>query len=81
MGTGHEMCLQDKRGWRCAIKAHKNGSTLRLIGKGLSLMTDTLCLCGRERTRGPEVPGVGAKRVTRHTPMYLRQLLCWWMPQ
>lgn len=45
METGHEMCLQDRRGWRAAIKAHKNGSTLRLIGKGLSLITDTLCVC------------------------------------
>lgn len=45
METGHEMCLQDRRGWRAAIKAHKNGSTLRLIGKGLSLITDTLCAC------------------------------------
>lgn len=80
MGTGHEMCLQDRRGWRGAIKAHKNGSTLRLIGKGLSLITDTLCLCVCVRTRGPEVAGVGARLVTRHTPMYLRQLLCWWMP-
>lgn len=69
----HEMCLQDKRRTHSTMKAYTNGSTLRLIGKGLSLITDTLCphACVCVCTCAPWVPCVGARLFTPHTVVSL----------
>ncbi len=42
--AGDVFTVYRTKGEHAALIAHKNDSTLRLIGKGLSLITDTLCL-------------------------------------